>query len=351
MTDGIQGESAMPLGPRRLARPVGQNAVGDSPSRKAYVHLILLPLALLTFVLAGATEGDAAKGQMQDAINSFLHAPDSYSAARHAQDVIANTKEAGFRRLVVSGRTSVALLGMWHQTLHELRTTASSSEKKEAITRFVGFTEGRTRIVLPTWWVHSLSTGRLAESRQLYFPAKPNRVPITVYRFSKLTNGTGKIVQEGAPVSDSPYLTYDVTVYPAHARLLRYGRNWELVVGKSVTRLPGKALAPDEGYRMVTVKLGETKYLGLGSCSPIPYMLYGLDAKTDRIVWDAHVWAGGGLIQLDGLGYHYAAISDDGDQVVVAGIGAVEFYLEGFDKKTGACRFRFCSLYGIPNLP
>ncbi len=306
----------------------------------------LLPTAILTIGLVFASSQRAQCGQPPDVIASFLEAPSSSIAATYARAIVVQAEEQGFAPLVRSSHASVALLGAWHKALSEMSPRADSSAKKIAIARFAGFVEGRVGVALPTWWVDTLLNGRLAEGPVLYCPAKPLQTPIAVFRFSESAVGTGRRVREDEIVSDS---SYDISLYPPHARLGRDEEGWSIMDGKLTVRVPSDAINRDKGglRDMLTVKIGRAIYLGAGSHVPRPYRLYRLDGKTGRIDWQADVWAGGDLIEYAKNGFHCAAICDSDDQVVIAGTGGLVFYLEAFDAETGASRFRFSSLYGV----
>jgi hypothetical protein len=189
--------------------------------------------------------------------------------------------------------------------------------------------------------------GNLVKDPVAIYLTKPARTPVTFFRFGTLNAGQGKRVREDAMAED---FAYDVSVYPAHVRPQHDEKGWRIVDGTSVVRLPCDSVDVDKGglRDMLTIRTGRRIYLGVGTHVPLPYRLYRLDATTGSVDWQADVWAGGGLIQYAGRGFHYAAICNSrNNEVIVAGLGKEVFYLEGFDVKTGSPKFRFCSLHGL----
>ncbi len=76
-----------------------------------------------------------------------------------------------------------------------------------------------------------------------------------------------------------------------------------------------------------------------------PFDLIGVDTKTGRKVWTATVWAARRGMSTGSDGLNPVEICRRGDTIFVYGCESHGLYVEGFDAKTGKCRFRFCTCY------
>jgi hypothetical protein len=75
-----------------------------------------------------------------------------------------------------------------------------------------------------------------------------------------------------------------------------------------------------------------------------PFKVVGVDSKTGKRLWAATVWAARRGFS-SGSGVSPIEIRRAGDTVIVYGGESHGLYAEGFDVKTGKCRFRFCTCY------
>lgn len=76
-----------------------------------------------------------------------------------------------------------------------------------------------------------------------------------------------------------------------------------------------------------------------------PFELFGVDTRTGRKVWTATVWAARRGMSTGPDGLNPVEICRQGDTIIVYGCESHGLYAEGFDAKTGKCRFRFCTCY------
>jgi hypothetical protein len=76
-----------------------------------------------------------------------------------------------------------------------------------------------------------------------------------------------------------------------------------------------------------------------------PFKLVGVDSKQSKRLWSATVWAARRGFSSGPPGVSPVEVRRHGDTVIVYGSESHGMYIEGFDSKTGKCRFRFCSCY------
>lgn len=76
-----------------------------------------------------------------------------------------------------------------------------------------------------------------------------------------------------------------------------------------------------------------------------PFKVIGVDSKTGEQLWATSVWAArrGGSNGAEGV--DPVEIRRQGNTIIVYGCDSHGMYAEGFDVKTGECRFRFCTCY------
>jgi len=80
-----------------------------------------------------------------------------------------------------------------------------------------------------------------------------------------------------------------------------------------------------------------------------PFNLFAFDSATDAHLWTATVWAARRGMSTGNRGENPVEIRRSGAIVLVYGCESHGLYLEGFDARTGACKFRFCSCYWFNN--
>jgi hypothetical protein len=80
-----------------------------------------------------------------------------------------------------------------------------------------------------------------------------------------------------------------------------------------------------------------------------PFKIIGVDSKTGKKLWTATVWASRRGPSSGPAGVNPVEIRRQGDTVIVYGCESHGMYAEGFDAKTGKCRFRFCTCYWFNN--
>jgi hypothetical protein len=76
-----------------------------------------------------------------------------------------------------------------------------------------------------------------------------------------------------------------------------------------------------------------------------PYDLVCVDLETGKELWLASIWASRRGVSTGAPGRHPVEIRQLEGTVIVYGGGQAGMYIEGFDAKTGECRFRFCTSY------
>src|SRR5262249_32780857 len=155
------------------------------------------------------------------------------------------------------------------------------------------FVEGRTKIDVPDWWAQAISKGQLTFQNRFSFV--PNE---EYYHDVGLT-------LKGPP---------GVSVREEH--------------GKSILQI-------EKGTVDITTPIAETKgladsfsavarnqqcYVALHRNRASPFSIIGTEFPSGKILWRAKVWAGGGLVNYSGVGFHWVNMVIGDGRLVVFGI-------------------------------
>jgi hypothetical protein len=226
---------------------------------------------------------------------------------------------AGLKRVTEDEDTSIALQAAW-----ELHRKVVKREKhiplrtdwvfdKKPMEEFLEFAAKRLKAKPPTWWSATLLTGEVFPDMHHAFRTNEGPLPPTA---------TVKVAQD------------DVV----------------LTMGKQSIKLPkvdfdkaGGDLDPDTPPVILCGE--ELSFIARPVFRGYPFELLAVDSKTGKKQWSATVWAARRGGSSGPAGVNPVEIRREGDTVIVYGAESHGVYAEGFDAKTGTCRFRFCTCY------
>lgn len=189
----------------------------------------------------------------------------------------------------------------------------------ERAERFLGFLEGRTRLKIPLWWDMAFADPFLnlksddSDFHQTGLGGLGIRAPIGTELVKK---GDRIVVTVHSSVEANR--TASVTIDESVLDQLEEYQAFEKCAAQ---------VKPEESFLAF--------YTDLGSRFP----LIAVDSHSGKVLWRAEVWSRDAAF--GGVSDHVAEIVVNDNFVAVFGICVVERYVEAFDRKTGACVFRF----------
>ena len=218
----------------------------------------------------------------------------------------------------------VALHAAWEEVRHDIRKSESDRvdvPDRATLGRFVGFLEGRLNRPMPEWWMRIVCDARSNDRSRCYFRA-PRQSPYT-------TSATG--------IRSPKNVTIDKReqglIIRCNGREVSLETGWLADMNR---RSLGDAIsvANDQGTNYVVAHTDRAM--------PCTLARFGPDGKC---VWVTDVWAGGGLKDYGGQGFHYVAVLPDDSQVLIVGAADDVCYIESFSRKTGKAEWRFSTGY------
>ena len=281
---------------------------------------LLLVIPLLSSPLkssATAQQPAPLAPDVLDRVRDIAAAKTPQQAARSYKELLDRADRQMLRQLKHVSETGVAL----RAALEEVGLTATPERvDPQAVSRFLGFIEGRLDIQLPTWWEETIVSATLDPTGRIV-PGFPQRW---------LTEDSPKDFPELAKLEQTQSRT--------HTRV-QIGKQAVLLTPE-VFEMRRKSLANTAGYLDQ-----ENCILALHSDSGESYSLLCFDRRTGEIRWKSEVWAGASEFTVIGKSHEIVAVVTKGKRVFVVGSGTFHFYIEGFDRKTGQAEFRFVNFY------
>ena len=255
-------------------------------------------------------------------------------------------KEVGRRSLEVLKRdpdTTIALQAAWESLTVVMPEDLNSSRDADTLPqrvlrdgdaqRFFGFLEGRTGLEIPNWW----------EGRR-NFPSRDKGPDWQLTEFEEtdvvLRKGSGKL-----KLIKPRFGTKKNSAELVDERLVLTIGSQKLTVGKEVVETWKKG-GLGGGQFDVHVKK-ERSYVAIYDDFGLAFPLYCIETDTGKLLWKGEVWGQRLAASIfTGVGYYHEVELEVGDErIAVWGAGLYGSYLECFDAKTGAVKFRFSTEY------
>jgi hypothetical protein len=272
-------------------------------------------LGVLVCIAASASGGTPADKPVkkQDDSPSLSQADSPEELARRIAELFPTASAGKLDRLVCAPDCTTAVAAAWER----VRRTFPDADPHEivvpgrqALSRFLGVLEARMRVPIPEAWEATFKSAR----------AYHHEVPWFVY-------------------PEKPADRFRGLVKPK-----REGDQWVVTLGRVTVRVPAEDGREFVEHATVLVD-GTTVYVALYGWPPTPSRLLAVDQGSGKTLWSTKVWAAGGLIGYEGQGWHFAEMSLADDRIAVFGVSDGAAYVEVFDKKTGANRCRFSTMY------
>ncbi|MFW6114198.1 MAG: hypothetical protein ACOC7K_00490 [bacterium] len=261
--------------------------------------------------------------------------------------VLRGLSQERVQELVVHADPAIAFAAAWERARRSFRQ--EESLKLRAIGRFLGFVEGRLCTTLPPWWRDTVADSRSCKPNTAFVLEKtqtPYRVTEVVFQ----RRDDERKIESVVPFQNFYRLA------PKSVELARRRRGLAISNRNRSIILPYDVIADlivdsHYTYGSISVLFGqEHVFVALHKQSAIPYWLLCLDAKNEQLIWRSRVWAGGGVLTLQGKSIHWVGIQEFEGTVCVFGVACECAYIEEFNTENGSPKFRFGTVYGVSSL-
>jgi hypothetical protein len=244
---------------------------------------------------------------------------ESETAAEAYKELFKYVGRKGLRKLTHDKDTSIALQAAWEvhkKTVKRnppIRNKTDWTFDKKQAQEFLAFFARRVKTKPPAWWRDTLVKGEV-------FPGSH-------HAFFDLAEGL-----------------------PARPKVQEKKDEVVITVGKRSVRISQAAYAEAESFLAtdttpVALWGAKRSFFARPAIKGYPFKAAGVDSKTGKESWVASVWASRRGSSTGPPGRCPVEICREGDTVIVYGCGGIGMYAEGFDARTGKCRFRFCTCY------
>ena len=258
------------------------------------------------------------------------------------KSLFADCDDAQLVALTSIGNDSIATQAAWKRVHVSIRACSGKAARQRSVTWaapkeerrgmlpvdvsrlawFVGFLEGRNRIVAPEWW-RTIVLGSQANPQNRIYPGTPKKRP---YHKTKLKWAKCP-VDASLEEDERKSVTY------------RVGDDSILIPEKLVTRLDSGEVSGNISAAFTESHCFATVHSTVG----YPHDVACIDRSTGKMVWTAKAcgcWSGG----YSGRGESCVELIPTKDgRVFVFGYSSIGIYVHGFDVATGKTIVRFTS--------
>ena len=205
--------------------------------------------------------------------------------------------------------------------------------RKVALSRFIGFVEGRLGVEIPQFWERSIFTADITQQGLTVFKPVDSDMPYREVRESEKPPGVGH--QMIGMIS------------PRQASIRHDGTNWQFILGQEQFVMPRECIGSYDYERLCVYVTSGEAYLALHWDSGYSYKLVCFDRGKAAIRWKSGVW-GYNEFFTNGDSSHWVAMIEANGELVVFGISADNAYIQCFRQADGEPTLRFGTIYGMP---
>lgn len=319
----------------------------------ALVHLAAIACSAVILLPGGLVLGQdvpaaAAAGPRADDVSAMVGqitgAKSPRDARRRYQTLFNRASQAALGHLKLDGPLPIRLTVAWKETERALFGNASaeawvkSSAAKMfepdpnlkwpkppaasslALAEFAGFLQGAARVSLPSWWKQRLCSGMRDGPNLMGYDMTHD-----VLEYFHLT-GLGLRAEPDASIK----------IEGGRATVARASRSVAVPVDVLGDIIEGDCIS--------IVFNGGKCYLAIYSGGGFPFELLCINTDRQALEWKAEVWAAD-TSALQGVGFQRVELVADGGRLLVFGGEAHAMYVEEFDPKSGANKWRFSTMY------
>jgi hypothetical protein len=282
-------------------------------------------MIFLTAVFTVTGQGDSKRSEKIKGLRERIlkaqqgDAGSSAEAAAAYKELFTYVGRNGLKDLTKDKDTSIALQAAWEVHKKVIKRDPPLAGRtnwvfdKRPTEAFLAFFAERVKAKPPAWWRTNLLNGEVFPDRHHAFITLADDVP----------EAPEVEVQEEEVV---------------------------ITVGKRTVHIAKAAYDkvasfPEIGVDPVALWGEEQSFFARPTFRGYPFKAAGVNSKTGEKLWVASVWAARRGFSSGPAGNNPVEIRREGDTVIVYGCESHGLYAEGFDAKTGKCRFRFCTCY------
>jgi hypothetical protein len=277
-------------------------------------------VALAGPVPGGSEQADRSKTLRERIVKSLAgDEENSEEAARAYKELFTHLGRAGLKGLTGGGDTSIALQASWELHRKAVKRAPPIDYRADWVfdrklaEGFVAFYSKRVKADPPAWWRTTLVHGDVFPGSHHAFLVRAKGLPAE----AKVEVHKGEVViTAGKQAVRLPRAVYD-----------------EALPGSNRNTPPVALWGKEQSF------FARPRFRGY------PFKVAGVDTRTGKKLWVASVWAARRRGSTGPAGVNPVEIRREGDAVIVYGCESHGMYAEGFDAKTGRCRFRFCTCY------
>lgn len=296
-----------------------------------------LAMILLCSVLGMEQTSVEAQEDLSEFVDAALTATSMGELRERNKMLFNHAIPDAVRELKTHPNDGMALRAAWEEvrrTIVEPPSDVTEREAKKidrrALQRFVGFVEGRLRIVLPDWWEGAMLRASATDQLILFVPGKKRQRPFSRVQDGQLagvamSHGTQAYVLENGDLE--VFNDSEKTVIPAEL--------WR-DLQKASSSLDGLGALTTESHLFLVL------YPNSGG----RYWLHCIDRGTSRVVWTESVWGEHDIpVNAQGANQQWVDIRLARDAIFVFGKGLFSMYVEVFSTVDGSPVCRFSTAY------
>jgi hypothetical protein len=268
---------------------------------------------------ADDNEAEKVKAMRNEVLKDLLTSEDKSAAVAGAyKKLFTQVGLAGLKKVVEDEDTSIALQAAWELHRKAVKRDPLIDGRtdwifdKKPMEEFVRFVAKRLKTQPPTWWGATLLKGEVFPEQHHAFDMQGPLPKAATVKVDK----DHVVIASGKQSIKIPKAEFD----KAKA---------DLEIGIAPVILCGEELS----------------FIARPAFRGYPFKIIGVDSKTGKQLWTAAVWAARRGFSSGPAGENPVEIRRQGDTVIVYGCESHGLYAEGFDAKTGKCKFRFCTCY------
>ena len=283
--------------------------------------LRLLAAGTIAFLLTPPSFGQNETAQRQvkslEKLTAAVISAESYDVWEAYRELFTAAGKDHIPALQCHNDGSIAVQAAWQKVIGTLtekeREEGLPPRDKQALSRFVGFVEGRTRVAVPKWWADFIVKGPVKAKQKWYHNAGRK------YVFA-----------------------------PKDTRITSDGDGYTLHISNDSVKLPDSILRKADSGELVCRVSGlftqKHCFVAVHDGVGFSHDVACVDRTTGKLVWVSKAcgcWIGGA----SGVHESWVTVTHQHGQVVIFGASWTGFYMHSFDPVTGKSRFKFSTVF------
>lgn len=298
-----------------------------------FLYCGLLHLVMCVFVAAPGDQGgehtEPAPELRSDVLKHLYGGELGAWKTRDAYErLFADRGPASLEELEQDADTSISLQAAWERHRKVTKRAPPLQGRPDwvfdqpAIEEFLRVAAKRLRDQPPAWWATLLKGGESIPEKHIDLFDKYGEIPDSLLPSSPNveTHGEEVVLTSGNDSSK-------IRAHKEELDQIHFFLN-----GCNFNDIPAVALSGEK-----------LSFVARPTIAGVPFRMVCVGSRTGRSLWEATVWAARRSIIFGPARPGPVEIHQQDNTVIVYGSGAHAMYAEGFDVKTGTCRFRFCT--------